>query len=70
MSWNRDRKADPVLLVVQFCVCVVAWTVVVLLLEGAVSRSGFIASVMTGVVLTAITYLMIKLDLLRSPERL
>ena len=45
MSWNRDRKADPVLLVVQFFVCVVTWTVVVLLLEGAVSRSGFVASV-------------------------
>jgi uncharacterized membrane protein YvlD (DUF360 family) len=70
MTWNRDRKADPMLLVVQFLVCVVTWTVVVLLLEGAVSRSGFIASVTTGVVLTLITWLMIKLDMLRSPERL
>jgi uncharacterized membrane protein len=70
MSWNRDRTADPVLLVVQFCVCVVTWTVVVFILEGAVSRSGFIASVATGVLLSIITYLMIKLDLLRSPERL
>ena len=70
MSWNRDRKADPVLLVVQFFVCVVTWTVVVLLLEGTVSRSGFIASVATGVLLSTITYLMMKLDLLRSPERL
>jgi hypothetical protein len=70
MSWNSDRRADPVLLVVQLCVCVVTWTVVVLAPEGAVSRSGFIASVVTGVVLTLITWLMIKLDLVRSPERL
>jgi uncharacterized membrane protein YvlD (DUF360 family) len=70
VSWNRDRKAEPALLVVQFCVCVVVWTVVVFLLEGAVSRSGFIASVATGILLTLITWLMIKLDLLRSPERL
>ncbi len=70
MSWNRERRADPVLLVVQFSVCVVTWTVVVLLIEGAVSRSGFIASVVTGLLLTLITWLMIKLDLLRSPERL
>jgi uncharacterized membrane protein len=70
MGWNRDRKADPVLLVVQFLVCVVTWTVVVFLLEGAVSRSGFIASVATGVLLSLITWFMIKLDLMRSPERL
>ena len=70
MSWNQDRKADPVLLAVQFSVCVITWTVVVLLIEGAVSRSGFIASVVTGLLLTVITWCMIKLDLLRSPERL
>jgi uncharacterized membrane protein len=40
------------------------------MLEGAVSRSGFVASVATGVLLSVITYLMIKLDVLRSPERL
>ncbi|MGZ8753288.1 MAG: hypothetical protein ACXW1S_09940 [Acidimicrobiia bacterium] len=69
MSWNRERKADPALLVVQFSVCIVVWTVV-LVLEGAVSRSGFIASVLTGLALTTITWLMIKLDLVRSPEKL
>jgi hypothetical protein len=70
MSWNRSRRADPMLLVVQFFVCVVTWTIVVFLLEGAVSRSGFAASVVTGVLLSLITWLMIKLDLLRSPERI
>jgi len=70
MSWNREREADPALRVVQFCVGVIVWTVVVFLLWGAVSRSGFIASVATGILLTLITWLMIKLDLVRSPERL
>jgi len=69
MSWNREREADPALLVVQFCVGVIVWTVVVFLLWGAVSRSGFIASVATCILLTVIAWLMIKLDLLRSPER-
>jgi hypothetical protein len=63
------RKAEPVLLVVQFLVCIGCWTVVVLALEGAISRSGFIASVVTGVVLVVITVALVKLGLIAAPVK-
>lgn len=70
MDWKRERKAEPVLLGVQFVVCVVTWAFVVYLLEGVVSDSGLLASVITGVVLVVITWMLVKLGWLRSPERL
>jgi uncharacterized membrane protein YvlD (DUF360 family) len=62
-------KAEPLLLVVQFVVCVVCWTLVVLLLEGSVSRSGFVASIVTGLVLVVITVLLVKLGWIAAPVR-
>ena len=56
------------LLVVQFLVCVGCWTIVVLALEGQVSRSGFVASVVTGVVLVVIT-VVVKVGWIVTPAK-
>ena len=67
-DWT-ERKTEPLLLVTQFVVCVATWTLVVLLIDGAVSDAGFVASVATGMVLVVVTWLLVKLGWLRSPER-
>ena len=69
MDGKDARKAEPLLLAVQFVVCVGCWTVVVLALQGTVSRSGFIASVVTGLVLVAITILLVKLGWILAPAK-
>jgi hypothetical protein len=69
MATKDARKAEPVLLVVQFLVCVVCWTAVVYGLEGKVTRSGFVASIVTGVVLVAITVTLVKLGWIAAPVK-
>jgi hypothetical protein len=69
MTAKDARKAEPALLVAQFVVCVGCWTLVVLALEGAVSRSGFIASIVTGVVLVVITVALVKLGWIAAPVK-
>jgi hypothetical protein len=69
MAAKDARKAEPVLLAVQFVVCVGCWTAVVLALEGAISRSGFIASIVTGVVLVVITVALVKLGWIATPVK-
>jgi hypothetical protein len=69
MDAKDTRKAEPLLLAIQFLVCVGCWTVVVLALEGTVSRSGFVASLVTGVVLVVITLLLIKLGWILAPAK-
>jgi len=69
MDAKAARKAEPLLLLVQFVVCVVCWTAVVLVLEGTVSRSGFVASIVTGVVLVVITVALVKLGWIAAPAK-
>ncbi len=69
MEWRSDRRAEPVLLAVQFVVCVVSWTLVVLLIDGVVRQAGFLASVVTGVVLVVVTWALVKLGWLPASER-
>jgi hypothetical protein len=69
MNGKDARKAEPLLLAVQFLVCVGCWTVVVLALQGTVSRSGFVASVITGLVLVVITVLLVKLGWILAPVK-
>jgi hypothetical protein len=69
MDGKDARKAEPVLLVVQFLVCVGCWTIVVLALEGQVSRSGFVASIITGVVLVVITVVLVKVGWIVAPAK-
>jgi hypothetical protein len=69
MARDTERKVEPLLLAVQFGVCVVSWTLVVLAIQGAVSDSGLIASVVTGVVLVVVTWALVKAGWLRSPEQ-
>jgi hypothetical protein len=69
MDGKDARKAEPLLLAVQFLVCVGCWTVVVLALQGTVSRSGFVASVITGLVLVVITVLLVKLGWILAPVK-
>jgi hypothetical protein len=69
MAAKDARKAEPALLAVQFVVCVGCWTVVVLALEGAISRSGFIASIVTGIVLVVITVALVKLGWIAAPVK-
>jgi len=69
MDGKDARRAEPLLLAVQFLVCVGCWTVVVLVLQGTVSRSGFIASIVTGLVLVAITVLLVKLGWILAPAK-
>ena len=59
--WDRQRRVDPRLLSMQFFVCVGSWTVLVFLLNGQVSKDGFVASVITGAILVAASWLMTKL---------
>jgi hypothetical protein len=67
-SWIAT-EAEPALLAVQFVVCVGCWTLVVLALEGAISTSGFIASIVTGVVLVAVTVTLVKLGWIAAPVK-
>jgi hypothetical protein len=69
MDGKDARKAEPLLLAVQFLVCVGCWTVVVLALEGTVSRSGLVASILTGVVLVVITVLLVKVGWIVTPAK-
>ena len=69
MDAKDARKAEPLLLLVQFVVCVVCWTAVVLVLEGTVSRSGLVASIVTGVVLVVITVALVKLGWIVAPAK-
>jgi heme A synthase len=69
MDGNDARKTEPLLLAVQFLVCVGCWTVVVLALEGTVSRSGFVASIVTGILLVVITVLLVKLGWILAPAK-
>jgi hypothetical protein len=69
MAGKDARKAEPVLLAVQFVVCVGCWTVVVLALEGTISRSGFVASIVTGIVLVVITVLLVKVGWIVAPAK-
>ena len=69
MDARRRPTAAPLFLVTQFIVCVVCWTIVVLIIEGAVSQAGFIASVVTGVVLVAVTVVLVRFGLITAPQR-
>jgi hypothetical protein len=69
MDGKDARKAEPLLLAVQFLVCVGCWTAVVLALEGTVSRSGFVASILTGIVLVVITVLLVKVGWILTPAK-
>jgi hypothetical protein len=69
MDAKDARKAEPVLLAVQFVVCVGCWTAVVLVLEGSISRSGFVASLVTGVVLVVVTIALVKLGWIAAPAK-
>jgi hypothetical protein len=62
MAWNAQRKADGGLLAVQFCTCIVSWTVVVLLIGGGVSGAGFVSSVITATVLVVVSWVLVKLE--------
>jgi hypothetical protein len=62
MAWNAQRKADGGLLAVQFCTCIVSWTVVVLLIGGGVSGAGFMSSVITATVLVVVSWVLVKLE--------
>ena len=53
----------------QFCVCVGSWLVVVLVIEGSASTSGLVASIVTGVVLMAVSWVAIKVGWDIGPSR-
>jgi hypothetical protein len=69
MDGKDARKAEPLLLATQFVVCVGCWTVVVLALEGSVSRSGFVASIATGIILVVVTVLLVRLGWIVTPAK-
>lgn len=69
MNAKSAQKPEPLFLVVQFAVCVVCWTIVVLAIEGTVSRAGFAASVVTGLVLVAITIALVRMGWIATPAR-
>jgi hypothetical protein len=62
MAWNPRKKVDSGLLAVQFCTCIVSWTVVVLLIGGGVSGAGFVSSVITATVLVVVSWAMVKFE--------
>jgi uncharacterized membrane protein len=73
MAWNPEKKADAGLLAVQFCTCIVSWTVVVFLMSGTVSSAGFVASIVSATALVLVSWVLIKLELscgCDSPVRL
>jgi hypothetical protein len=69
ISWRSDRRASLGFLGAQFCVCVGSWVVVVLILEGSASASGLVASIVTGVVLMAVSWVSIKIGWDIAPSR-
>jgi hypothetical protein len=69
MPWDAQRRAEPRLLGLQFLVCVGAWTAIDLLLAGAVSTSGVLAAIVTGVVLVVVSWLLVKLGWDHGPSR-
>jgi hypothetical protein len=62
MAWNPTKKADGGLLAVQFCTCIVSWTVVVFLIGGGVSSEGFVSSVITAAVLVIVSWALVKFE--------
>jgi hypothetical protein len=69
VQWDPARRAEPRLLGLQFAVCVGAWTVIDLLFAGAISTSGILAAVGTGVVLVAVSWTLVKLGWDHGPSR-
>lgn len=68
-AWDPTRRAEPRLLGAQFCVCVGAWTVIDLLIAGTLSASGVAAAVVTGMVLVAVSIVLVKLGWDHGPSR-
>jgi len=60
VPWDPDRRAEPRLLGAQVCICVATCTAVTLLVAGAISGDGFIAAVVTGVVLVGLSWMLVK----------
>jgi hypothetical protein len=67
VRWDRERTVYYPMLAVQFVVCVGCWVAVVLLLAGEVSRDGLLASVVTGFVLVAVSWVLAKCGVPPSP---
>jgi hypothetical protein len=60
VAWDPDRRAEPGLFSAQFCICGATWTAVALLLAGAIRSVGFIAAVVTGMVLVVVSWMLVK----------
>jgi hypothetical protein len=72
MPWDNTKTVHPAWLAIEFGTCVGVWTVVTFLLARTVSGPGFVASVVTGSVLSGITWVTVKLgwrDAPRPPRR-
>jgi hypothetical protein len=63
MAWNPEKKPDGGLLAVQWCTCVVSWTVVVLLIGGGISGTGLVASFVSATALVAVSWALVKMEL-------
>ena len=73
MAWNPQKKADGGLLAVQWCTCVVSWTVVVFLIGGGVSTAGLVASFVSATALVLVSWVLVKLEMscgCDTPQRL
>ena len=69
MAWDPDRRAEPRLLGAQFFTCVAAWAAIDLAIAGSVSSVGFTAAIVTGVVLVAVSWTLVKLGWDHGPSR-
>jgi hypothetical protein len=63
MAWNPEKKPDSGLLAVQWCTCVVSWTVVVFLIGGGISGAGLIGSFVSATALVAVSWALVKMEL-------
>jgi hypothetical protein len=68
MPWDNSRTVHPGWLAVEFGTCVGVWSVVTLLIGRTISGAGFVAAVVTGSVLAAISWVTVKLGWREGPR--
>lgn len=69
MPLDPNRRAEPRLLGAQFLVCVGAWVAIDLAIAGTINGTGLAASVATGVILVAVSWVLVKLGWDHGPSR-
>jgi hypothetical protein len=69
MPFDPSRRAEPRLLGAQFLVCVGAWVAIDLGIAGTINGTGLAASVATGVILVAVSWMLVKLGWDHGPSR-